>query len=311
MADLYTQKDSNIRKTWFLMTVFLVLIIGLGWLFGYALQKPGILYGAVVLSLIMNGVAYWNSDKIALSLAGARQASLQSHPELFRIVENLSITAGLPMPKVFTIPGQQINAFATGRNPQHAVIAVTEGALQKLNKNELEGVISHELSHVGNYDILVSSVVIVLVGLVAIVSDWFMRISFFGSRGGDRDDNKGNALMFVGLAAAILAPIAAMLVQLAISRKREFLADASGALLTRYPEGLASALEKIGQDESPARFANNSTAHLFIANPFKADAQKGSALRPERRRGNWLTNLFLTHPPIAERITALRKEILN
>ncbi|KKS27781.1 MAG: Protease HtpX-like protein [Candidatus Yanofskybacteria bacterium GW2011_GWC2_41_9] len=294
MADLYTHKDSNIRKTWFLMTVFLAFIIALGWFFGYALQKPGILYGAIVLSFIMNGVAYWNSDKIALSLAGARPASLQSHPELFRIVENLSITAGLPMPKVFTIPGQQINAFATGRNPKHAVVAVTEGALQKLNKNELEGVISHELSHVGNYDILISSVVIVLVGLVVIVSDWFMRISFFGS-GGDRDDNKGNALMIIGLAAAILAPIAATLIQLAISRKREFLADASGALLTRYPKGLASALEKIGQDSTPARFAHNSTAHLFISNPFRG-----------KQSVNWLAKLFMTHPPIDLRIKALR-----
>ena len=294
MADLYTHKDSNIRKTWFLMTVFLAFIIALGWFFGYALQKPGILYGAIVLSFIMNGVAYWNSDKIALSLAGARPASLQSHPELFRIVENLSITAGLPMPKVFTIPGQQINAFATGRNPKHAVVAVTEGALQKLNKNELEGVISHELSHVGNYDILISSVVIVLVGLVVIVSDWFMRISFFGS-GGDRDDNKGNALMIIGLAAAILAPIAATLIQLAISRKREFLADASGALLTRYPKGLASALEKIGQDSTPARFAHNSTAHLFISNPFRG-----------KQSVNWLAKLFMTHPPVDLRIKALR-----
>ncbi len=292
--NLYSHKDSNIRKTWFLMTIFLVLIVGLGWLFGYVLQKPGILYGAVALSFVMNGVAYWNSDKIALSLAGARPASLQSHPELFRIVENLSITAGLPIPKVFTIPGLQINAFATGRNPRHAVIAVTEGALQKLNKNELEGVISHELSHVGNYDILISSVVVVLVGLVAIVSDWFMRVSFFGSRG-DREDNRGNALMFVGLAAAILAPIAATLVQLAISRKREFLADASGALLTRYPEGLASALEKIDQDGTPAHFANNSTAHLFISNPFKG-----------RQKVSWLAKLFMTHPPIDLRIKALR-----
>jgi len=298
-ANLYTHKDSNIRKTWFLMVVFLVLIIGLGWLFGFVLQEPGILYGAVFLSFVMNAVAYWNSDKIALSLAGARPASLQSHPELFRIVENLSITAGLPMPKVFTIPGGQINAFATGRNPQHAVVAVTEGALQKLDKNELEGVMAHELSHVGNYDILVSSVVVVLVGLVAIISDWFMRASFFGS-GGDRDDNKGNGLALIGLAVAILAPIAAMLIQLAISRKREFLADASGALLTRYPEGLASALEKISQDGSPARFAHNSTAHLFIANPFKG-----------RRGVNWLTKLFMTHPPVEERITALRREIVT
>ena len=298
-ANLYTHKDSNIRKTWFLMVVFLVLIIGLGWLFGFVLQEPGILYGAVFLSFVMNAVAYWNSDKIALSLAGARPASLQSHPELFRIVENLSITAGLSMPKVFTIPGGQINAFATGRNPQHAVVAVTEGALQKLDKNELEGVMAHELSHVGNYDILVSSVVVVLVGLVAIVSDWFMRASFFGS-GGDRDDNKGNGLALIGLAVAILAPIAAMLIQLAISRKREFLADASGALLTRYPEGLASALEKISQDGSPARFAHNSTAHLFIANPFKG-----------RRGVNWLTKLFMTHPPVEERITALRREIVT
>ena len=299
MADLYTHKDSNIRKTWFLMTVFLAFIIALGWFFGYALQKPGILYGAIVLSFIMNGVAYWNSDKIALSLAGARPASLQSHPELFRIVENLSITAGLPMPKVFTIPGGQINAFATGRNPKHAVVAVTEGLLERLDRSELEGVLAHELSHIGNYDILLSTAVVVLVGFIAILSDIFLRSRFWGGFGGRNDRNGGQAqaiLMIIGIIMAILAPIAAILIQLAISRKREFLADASGALLTRYPDGLASALIKISQDSTPLRRASNTTAHLWFEDPLDKPGKKISRLH----------KLFMTHPPIEERLKALR-----
>ena len=293
MANLYTHKDSNIRKTWFLMTMFLVMVIFLGWLFSTVWQMPEIFYFAVGLSFIMNCSAYWFSDKVALAMSGAKPASRNSNLELFRIIENLSITAGLPAPRIYIIPGQQINAFATGRNPKHAAVAVTEGALTKLNKNELEGVMAHELSHIGNRDILISSVVVVLSGLIAILADWFMRMSFFGNR--DNDNRGGAILLVVGLVAAILVPIAATLVRLAVSRKREFLADASGALLTRYPEGLASALEKIGREEIPLKHAHNATAHLYISNPFKG-----------KDSHNWFTKLFMTHPPVEERIKILR-----
>lgn len=294
MATLYTHKDSNIRKTWALMGVFLVLIIGLGWFFGYVLNEPIILYVAVFFALVMNIVSYWYSDKIAIALAGAVLADESEYQELYRIVENLSITAGLPMPKVYIINDPAPNAFATGRDPAHAVIAVTTGLLRILDKNEIEGVISHELSHVGNRDILVSTVAVVLAGFIAILSNFFLRSRMF-SGGSDRGGGQvRGVLMIVGLALAILAPIAGTLMQLAISRKREFLADASGALLTRYPEGLASALEKISANGAPLARANSATAHLFISNPF------GS--HPKR----FLANLFQTHPPIEERIKALR-----
>ena len=291
--NLYTHKDSNIRKTWLLMTMFFVMVILLGWLFSSVWQSPEILYFAVGLSFVMNFFAYWYSDKVALAMSGAKPASRSSHLELFRIIENLSITAGLPVPRIYVIPGQQINAFATGRNPKHAAVAVTEGALAKLNKNELEGVMAHELSHIGNRDILISSVVVVLSGLIAILADWFLRMSFFGGR--DNDNRGGAILLVVGLAAAILVPIAATMVRLAVSRKREFLADASGALLTRYPEGLASALEKIGREDTPLRHAHNATAHMYISNPFKGKESQ-----------NWFTRLFLTHPPVQDRIKILR-----
>ncbi len=182
MTNLYTQKDSNIRKTWLLMTVFLVLVIALGWVIGYILQSPGVLYFAVVLAIVMNLVAYWNSDKIALAMSGAKPIGHNDNPNLYHIIENLCITAGLPVPRVYIISSMQINAFATGRDPKHAAIAVTEGALAKLNKNELEGVIAHELSHIGNRDILVSTVIVVLAGIIAIMADWALRVSFFWRR---------------------------------------------------------------------------------------------------------------------------------
>lgn len=295
MPNLYQHKDSNIRKTWLLLTVFLVIVVGLGWLFSYAYNTPEILYFAVFLSFVMNGVSYWYSDKIALAMSRAKPVKREGNEYLYRMIENLCITAGLPLPRIYIIESPQINAFATGRNPQHAAVAVTRGALTKLQNEELEGVLAHELSHIGNRDILISSVVVVLVGLISILADWFLRISFYSSGGQDRDNRGGGAIMLVGLIAAILAPIAAMLIQLAISRKREFLADASGALLTRYPDGLANALEKIGQDQMPSRFAHNATAHLFIANPFKG-----------KEAVSWLAKLFSTHPPPEERVKVLR-----
>lgn len=294
MATLYTQHDSNIRKTWLLMTVFLVLIIAVGFLFSYAYGSPGILYIAVALSVGMNFMAYWKSDSIALAMSHAQPIERAGNEELYRHIENLCITAGLPMPRVYLIPDMQINAFATGRNKEHAAIAVTQGALTRLSHQELEGVLAHELSHVGNDDILISSVTVVLAGLISILANFFIRMSFWNRRGNDREGG-GALVMAVALVAAILAPIAATMIQLAVSRKREFLADASGALLTRYPEGLASALEKISVDQQPMRMASHSTAHLFISNPFKG-----------KESASWFTRLFMTHPPLEERIKILR-----
>ncbi len=291
---LYKHEESNVRKSWLLVSLFLVLIIGLGWFFSYLYNNPVILYGAVIFSLLMNIVSYWYSDKIVLSLAGAKPASREEYFDFYNTVENLSITAGLPMPKIYVINDPAPNAFATGRDKDHAVVAATTGLLEMLDKTELEGVIGHELSHIGNRDILLSTMVVVLVGFVSILSDWFLRSRWYGM--GGRDGNRGNTiLMILGIVLAILAPFAATLIQLAISRKREFLADASGALLTRYPEGLASALEKIGSYQRPMRGASNTIAHLYISNPFGAKSIKG------------LHKLFMTHPPMAERVKALRE----
>jgi len=245
----------------------------------------------------MSITSYWYSDKIVLSMARATLIKKEDNPELYRVVENLCITAGLPLPKIFIINESQLNAFATGRDKNHAVIAVTRGLLQRLNKTELEGVIAHELSHIGNKDMLLSTVIVVFVGVIALLSDFFLRITFWGGgRRNNNDDNKAGALLLIlGVAAAILAPLAATLIRLAISRKREFLADADGALLTRYPEGLASALKKIDDDVTPMRVANNATAHLYIDSPFNL-----------RQHNNWFVKLFSTHPPIEERVKALR-----
>ena len=294
----YNFKDSNIHKTWALITLFFVGIIGLGWVFSYIYNDQAILVFAVLLSLVMNVSAYWYSDKVALAVSRAVPADPVRYHELHNIVENLAITAGLPKPAVYIINDPSPNAFATGRNPQHASIAFTTGILERLNKTEIEGVAAHELSHVKNYDILLSTVVVVLVGVVSLATDFFLRSMWLR---GNRDDrnNGGGILMLVGIVLAILAPILATLVQLAISRRREALADASGVLLTRYPEGLADALEKIEMAQ-PMRYPTNATAHLFIANPFKADTPR------VERKTSWLAKLFMTHPPIEERIAALR-----
>jgi len=291
MSTLYTYAESNIRKTLILITLFLIFIIGLGWVFSYYFQNPGILVFAVIFSILMSFSSYWYSDKIVLALTRANPIEKEDKPELYRVVENLCITAGLPLPKIYILPEDQSNAFATGRDKNHAVIAVTRGLLEKLDRTELEGVISHELSHIGNKDMLLMTVVVVLVGFVSIITDLFLRSMRFG--GFKRRDNRGGVAIFalIGLVLVILSPIVAKLIQLAISRKREFLADASGALLTRYPEGLARALEKIAVDKSPLKVASTATAHLYISNPFK-----------EKK----FSSLFMTHPPIEERIKALR-----
>lgn len=293
--NLYKQAESNTRKTYVLMLGFFIFIIAFGWFFSLVMNNNVILIIAVVLSILMSFTSYWYSDKIVLKMSNAKLIEKRDNPEFYRIVENLCITAGLPLPKIFIMDEAQPNAFATGRDAKHAVVAVTKGLLEKLDRVELEGVIAHELSHIGNKDMLLQSVIVVLVGVVALVSDFFLRMTFWGGLGRD-SDSRGNAVLLVlGIVAAILAPIAAMLIKMAISRKREFLADASGALLTRYPEGLASALEKISADPNPIKKANNSTAHLYISNPFRG-----------KKKNSWFTKLFLTHPPAEQRIQALR-----
>lgn len=297
MATLYTYKSSNIRKTYLIFTLFFIVIIGLGFVFSQAYGNSNILYFAVIFSSLMSFISYWYSDKIVLAMAKAQPVDRNTNRELYNIVENLAITAGLPIPKIYIVNEPALNAFATGRDPNHAVVCVTAGLLQKLNKTELEGVLAHELSHIGNRDILVSTIAVILVGFIAILSDIFLRSMFWGG-GRRRSEGGGQAqvIMFlIGIALSILAPISATLIQLAISRKREFLADTSGALLTRYPEGLASALVKIAADVTPMRAAKNTTSHLWIDDPF-----------PGKARTSWFHKLFQTHPPIEERIKILR-----
>ncbi len=275
------------------MFVFTLFVIGLGYVFGAYMGDPiaGLAMATIVV-LVMTLFSFFQGDKVALATAGAKPIGVHDNPYVYRMVENLAITAGLPMPKVYIIPDPAINAFATGRDPEHASVAVTTGAIDALENEELEGVMAHELSHVKNYDIRIMTVVIVLVGLVALLSDIMLRMHLFGSR--SRDNKAGGWIIIVGLVLAILSPLIANLIKLAVSRKREYLADASGSLLTRYPEGLARALEKIGKQNKPMERANNATAHLFLSSPF-GNKDKG------------LVRLFQTHPPIADRIAQLRK----
>lgn len=275
------------------MSVFLCVVIAFGYVLSQAYGNPSILYLAVLFSVGTSITSYWFSDKIALSMHGAQPVSMENAPELYRIVENLAITAGLPTPRIYIIPEAAPNAFATGRDPKHSVVAVTRGLLEKLDRSELEGVLAHEMAHIGNRDMLIGTVAVVLVGFISIASDFFSRSLMF--RGGGDRDNKNGIFMIIGILLSILAPLAATIMQLAISRKREYLADVTGALMTRYPEGLANALQKISSDHTPMARANNATAHLWLSSPFK---DKG---KPSR-----LAELFLTHPPIEKRIAALR-----
>jgi heat shock protein HtpX len=287
---VYKEIAHNKRKTFLLMLVFVSLVGGLGWLFaaymGNTSITPYVLVGAAVYAFF----SYWAGSKMALALSGAHEIQKRDNPRLWRIVENLSITNGMPMPKVYVIDDTAPNAFATGRDPRHAVVAATTGLVDMMTDSELQGVMAHELGHVKNYDIRVSMITFALVAVIGIIADIMLHMAWFR----DSDDNGSSSLFFaLGLVGAILAPLVATLIQLAISRKREYLADATGALTTRYPEGLASALEKIGAHGSALKRQNTSTAHLFFASPLK--------------KGKRVASLFSTHPPIQDRVARLRQ----
>lgn len=292
---IYSQIDSNKRKTWLVMALFVAFITTIAYVFGrasgYGLSWAGI---ALIFSGIISFFSYYFSDSMVLAVSGAKPVAEKDDPELYHVVENLAIAAGIPKPKVYLITDTSPNAFATGRDPKHGVVCITKGLRGKLDRTELEGVIAHEMSHIGNFDTRLMAIVMVLVGLVSLLADWFMRSMWYHGDSNSRDRREG-IFVLLGIILAILSPIIATLIQLAISRRREFLADANGAYITRYPEGLARALEKIAADKKPAAFANNATAHLFIVNPFKGKDAK-----------SWLAGLFDTHPPIEERIKVLR-----
>lgn len=293
---LYNHSDINKRKTWLLLGTFFVLVIVIGYLFSWVADNPLILYVAVVFSFLSSFFSYWFSDRMILSLSRARQIKLEDNRELYRLVENLCLSAGLPLPKIYIIDDPAPNALATGRNPRHSSIALTSGLLNKLERSELEGVIAHELAHVKNYDILISSLTTVLVGLVVLLADWFRRFAFQSKSNNNNGKNQLNLIvMIVAIVFSLLAPLFAYLMQFAVSRRREFVADADGALLTRYPEGLARALEKISVDPTELRSVNRATAHLYISEPIK-----------KKDKMAFFTRAFMTHPPVEDRIKALR-----
>ncbi len=300
MLTPHTQATHNIQRTWLLMGVFFTIIVLLGWVLSYIYNDVSLLYMAVGFSFFSNIFAYFQSDKIALATSGAKPADPKNsqHQMAIRLVENLSISQGMKTPRVYIIEDPAMNAFATGRDEKNAVIAFTTGILGALEKSELEGVAAHELAHIKNRDILVMTIVVTLVGAVSLIADMFLRSTMMGGTSREGKDGRGQMiLMIVGIVFVILTPIIAKLIQLAISRKREYLADASGVQMTRYPEGLASALEKISTQSRPVMRAHTATAHLYISSPF---ANKGEQAK------NFLTNLFSTHPPIEDRVESLR-----
>lgn len=293
---LYQQQSSNMRKTWALVLIFALVVMGLGWFLSYYFGDPSILYIAVMFALFMNVGSYWFSHKIVVSISGAKEAGPE-YREISNMLENLAISQGMQSPKLYVIADSIPNAFATGRNEKHAVVAVTTGLISLLDRNELEGVLAHELAHIKNKDMLLSTMVVVLVGFVSLIADMFLRGVIFGGGGGDRDNKAGGILMIVGIILVILSPIIAQLIHFAISRKREFVADATGALMTRYPEGLAGALQKIeGYAKTRGgvmKRANHAMAHMYISNPFGAKAKRG-----------W-NKMWSTHPPTEDRVKAL------
>ena len=296
---MYEQIARNKWKSFFLILFFLGLIFALTWLFGEltGLGTQGLILAAII-AVAMTFGSYYASDKIVLAISRAKPVTKKEYPYLYNVVEGLAIAAGLPKPRCYIIYDTAPNAFASGRNPKNSVIVVTKGLLQKLNRAELEGVIGHEMAHIKNYDVLVQTLAVVMVGVVALLSDWILR-SFLWGGGRRRSKSKGGGnagaiLIVVGLVLAVISPLVSQLIRLAISRKREYLADANGALLTRYPPGLASALRKLAADREPLEAANKATAHLYIVNPLKDI--KGQ-----------VNKLFSTHPPIEERVAALEK----
>lgn len=286
---MYSEIAANKRKTILIFVIFLLLVVGMAWLFAMFMDEPLITPYVLVGALVYIVISYYGASKASLAMNGAQEIQKRDNPRLYRLVENLAITEGIPTPKVYIMPDPALNAFATGRNPDHGVVCVTTGLLDALNDQELEGVLAHELGHIRNYDIRVSLIAFALVAVISILADIMLRLAWFGNN--DNDSKSGQLFFVLGIIAAILAPFAALLIQMAISRKREYLADASGALTTRYPEGLAAALEKIKHQGGTLKKQNTSTAHFFFANPLK----KASA-----------ANLFSTHPPIDERIKRLR-----
>ncbi len=293
--NIQAQKSENIRKTYLLMSFFLIVVIGIGWFFSEATGSSNILYFAVGFSILMNIFSYWFSDKIVLKMSGAKRIKREDNCDLFDIVERLSRQAHLPIPKVYIMNDHSMNAFATGRNAKNSAVAFTQGLLNTLDQRELEGVIAHELSHIQNNDILISTIIVVLVGFVSLLSDFFIRMSIFGGLRNNENNSAGSVMTIIGIVLAILAPFVAMIIQLAISRKREFLADASGVALTHNPSGLASALEKISSNPIQMKKVSRATAHMFISNPYKK--KKGTS---------FITKMFMTHPPVEERIKVLR-----
>lgn len=293
--NIRAEQMKNTQKTWLLMALFLIFVIGVGWIFSYIFGNQNILYFAIGFSLLMNIFSYWFSAKIVLKMSGAKQIKREDNRDLFDIMERLVHQIGLPMPKLYLINDASPNAFATGRNAKNSAVAVTTGLLNILDRRELEGVLSHELSHINNKDILISTLVVVLVGFVSLLSDFFLRATFFRSLGrGDNNNQAGTIMTIAGIILAILTPFAAVLIQLAISRKREFLADASGASLTHNPAGLAAALEKISKSALSLKRASHATAHMYISNPYKRKKSTG-----------FFAKIFMTHPPVEERIRAL------
>lgn len=293
---IYSQITANKRKTWLVMGLFVVFLATVGYVYGRASGGGLSLMGlALIFSGLVSFAGYYFSDRMVLAVSGAKRVDEKDQPVLCHVVENLGVAAGGLKPAVYLIDDMAPNAFATGRDPEHAAVVVTTGLLSKLDRAELEGVIAHELSHIKGYDTRLMAIVVVLVGMVALLADWFMRSLWFGGEKRDDRDRSEGLFMIVGIALAVLSPIIATLIQLAISRQREFLADANGAYLTRFPEGLARALEKIAADRKSAAFANNATAHLYIINPFKG-----------KDMSRWFSGLFDTHPPVEERIKLLR-----
>lgn len=293
----YSHITENKRRTWLLIVIFFLFVCLLGWVFGEVYGGAGIsMMGFAAIFAIMTALfGYYKGDSVALVTSGARPLARNENPYVYRMVENLAITAGMPMPKIYMISDPVPNAFATGRDPEHASIAVTSGIVELLENEELEGVLAHELSHVQNYDIRVMTIVIVLVGLIALASDFFIRMQWFGGGRRKSEGNAGALFLIIGIVLAILSPLIAKLIQLAVSRKREFLADASGALMTRYPEGLARALEKIDAQPKQLKRASSATAHLYFSSPF------------DQKSKMKFSSLFSTHPPITERVARLRE----